>query len=64
MACPSPPRPSLKLQQETWSQRPRHNPGRENLQEVQVHMRTHHPRRENLQLLLQEAQVHMRTHQS
>lgn len=39
--------PLSQLQQDTWSQRPRHKPGRENLelllQEAQVHMRTHHP---------------------
>lgn len=56
-------KPSLKLQQETRSQRPRHNPGRANmellLQEAQVHMRTQHLGRENLQLLWQQPQTLM-----
>ena len=60
MAWP-PLRPSLKLQQETRSQRPRHNLGRENLQillhEAHVLMRTQQPCRENLQLLWQQPQT-------
>ena len=62
MAWP-PLRPSLKLQQETRSQRPRYNLGRENLQillqEAHVLMRTQQPCRENLQLLWQQPQTLM-----